>query len=93
MDTEYLNWIYQSMRDYIDQTSRHKHSLPCIYLKESFDMFDAKAVDSLVNVRKDYPNHSIIAIVCDESERHIYNKWERAIVLCGISLLDDVWIE
>ena len=76
----------------MQKTSPIKDTAQCIYLKESFDMFDAKAIDSLLHLRENGPNHSIVAIVCDETDRHIYNKWERAIVLCGISLLDDVWI-
>ena len=91
-DTEYLNRIYQSMREYMHATTPPKDPAPCIFVRESFDMFDAKGVHRLLNLRENHPNDAIIAIVCDESERHVYSKLERAIVLCGVSLLDDVWI-
>jgi cytidyltransferase-like protein len=93
MDIEYLNTIYQSMRQYIQKTTPAIDPTPCIYIRESFDMFGAKEVDSMVKLRENHPHSFFIAIVCDESDRHIYNKFERAIVLCGISLFDDVWIE
>lgn len=65
-----------------------------ILIDSSWDIFNKTHIEYLLNIKEKYPNYKIVCFVNNnEKQKYIYNQIERAIVLCGISLIDKVILD
>lgn len=92
LDYIYLQEIYDKISSDLEYLDYNSDNLLLIH--SLWDFFNYNDIEYLLNIKKEYPNHKIVCVVDKDSDiKVIYNQLERAIVLCGISLINSILIE
>jgi len=87
LDYIYLYNILERMRkDDIDLDYNNE----VIFVHNDWDFFNSSHVNYLLELKAVYPLHKIVCCVSEDDNNCVYNHLERAIILCGISLIDKV---
>lgn len=93
-DNIYLKYLYNEITKKNNECNKIKKEDKCLILENNWDFFDSRHIKMILIYKKLYPDFKIITkIIDDDITITIYNKYERAIVLESISLIDKVIID
>ena len=88
MDYIYLNIIFNELRNKENYEEKN-----VIVIESSWELFNRNHINYILDIKQQYPLYNIVCKVTKNSKYNILNQLERAIVLCGIKIIDQVILE
>lgn len=86
MDLIYLKHIFNQIEESLPKQKFDN----IVVIKCCWDLFNIHHLELLKDIKNKYPNHGIYIDLITEDKYDIFNKYEMAIVLLGIKLVDKV---